>query len=100
MILADINEDVQVHPILTIFNQMGLAKVTTATHGTSRPNTHNRGQNPIDGIFISSNLLQGIKTGCFAFGEGIPSDHGAMWIDLSIMSLGWTALPAMASLTA
>jgi len=66
MILADINEDVRVHPILTIFNQMGLEEVATATHRTNRPNTHNHSQNPINGIFIPRDFLQGIKTGYLA----------------------------------
>jgi hypothetical protein len=43
--------------------------------------THHNGRHPIDGIFVS-NTLHPIKCGYLPFGD-FPSDHRAIWIDLT-----------------
>ena len=43
--------------------------------------THHNGQHPIDGIFVS-NTLHPIRCGYLPFGD-FPSDHRAIWIDLT-----------------
>jgi len=73
---------------------MGLVEATTALPGNLGPNTHNRGQTPINRIFIPQSLLNSIMAGYYAFGEGIPSDHQALWLDIPLTSLGWFNIPA------
>jgi len=89
IILVDINEDIQEEPILSTFWQMGLAETIIAQHGIQGPNTHNCGTNPINCIFISTTLIQAVTSGYLAFGEGIPSNHRAVWIDIPLAALGW-----------
>jgi len=72
---------------------MGLVEAVTSQHGQLGPNTHNRGTNPIDGIFIPPSLLTNVMSGYFAFGEGIPSNHRALWIDTPLAALGWFTVP-------
>jgi len=68
---------------------MGLQDAVTTQHGPSTPNTHNRGSTPIDGIFVPSNFIPAIYSGYLVFGEGIPSNHRAVWVDILIETLGW-----------
>jgi len=89
IVLADINEDIRLEPIPSSFRQMGLSEITLVQHGHQGPNTHNRGTMPIDGIFIPTSLIPAVRSGYFAFGEGIPSDHRAIWLDIPLATLGW-----------
>jgi len=93
IILADINEDIRTDPIRSTFQQMGLVDAVTGQHGQLGPNKHNRGTNPIDGIFIPIALLPNVSSGYFAFGEGIPSNHRTLWIDIPLAALGWFNVP-------
>jgi len=93
IILADINEDIQMEPITSAFRQVGLQEITITQHGNQGPNTYNWGTNPIDGIFIPTPLIQEVTSGYLAFGEGIPSDHWALWINIPIAALGWFTVP-------
>jgi len=68
-------------------------EVVTSQHGLCGPNTHNQGTNPIDCIFIPPLLLPKVTSGYFAFREGIPSDHRALWIDIPLAALGWFTVP-------
>jgi len=65
---------------------MGLVEAITGQHGLEGPNMHNCSTNPIDGIFV---LLPNVTSGYFAFGEGIPSNHRALWINIPLAALGW-----------
>jgi len=38
--------------------------------------------------------------GYFAFGEGIPSNHRALWIDIPLAALGWFTIPSSIPLKA
>jgi len=93
IVLADINEDIRTEPITSAFWQVGLREITTTQHGNQGPNTYNRGTNPIDGIFIPTQLIQEVTSGYLAFGEGIPSNHQALWLDIPIAALGWFTVP-------
>jgi len=93
IVLANINKDIRTEPITSAFWQMGLREIMTTQHGNQGPNTHNRGTNPIDGIFIPAQLIQEATLGYLAFGEGIPSDHWALWLDIPIAALGWFTVP-------
>jgi len=93
IILANINEDIKEELISTMFQQLGLSKVIIAQHRTHGPNIHNCSQKPIDGIFLPNHCIQTVQSGYFAFGEGIPSDHCAVWIDLLLAALGWFTTP-------
>jgi len=100
LILADINEDVRSDEIASTFRQMGLVEVVTSQHGHLGPNTHIRGTNPIDGIFIPPQMVLNVMSGYFAFREGIPSDHRALWIDIPLAVLGWFNGPELTPLKA
>jgi len=78
---------------------MGLSEVILLQHGVNGPNTHNHGQNPIDGIFLPTNLIQS-ASGHFAFGKGIPSNHQALWINQPLVVLGWFNTPELVPLRA
>jgi len=72
----------------------------TTQHGQDAPNTHNRGSAPIDGIFMPAQLIPNIRSGYLAFGEGIPSDHRLIWVDIPVAALGWLTPPEMVPLKA
>jgi len=50
--------------------------------------TYNQGTKPIDGIYVSPDLLLLIQGGYLAFNAGIPSNHRALWIDIPGSLLG------------
>ena len=60
-------------------HQLGLVEVITTKHEESSgiAPTYHGGQDPIDGIFVSSNVNI-VQAGCRPFGEA-PSDHRALW---------------------
>jgi len=93
IILTDISKDIREELILSTFRQMGLTETMLAQHGNQGPNTHNQGKMPINGIFIPTNLIQTVQSGYLAFGEGIPSDHRAIWIEVPLAALGWFNVP-------
>ncbi len=100
IILVDINEDVCLESISSKFQEMGLVEAITAIHGNTGPNTHNRGQHPIDGIFVPRQLVKSVMAGYYAFGKGIPSDHQVLWIDIPLDALGWFTIPSSVPLQA
>ena len=84
ILLADMNKNVCSSYIKNWCRQNNLTEIITKKHHQSigiSP-TYHRGSNPIDGIFISPNLKID-KCGYFPFGS-FPSDHRALWIDISI----------------
>jgi len=91
--LVDVNEDVWEDPVLAMATQTGLTDMVTTQHGDQAPNMHNQGSTPIDGIFVPTAFIPEIHSGYLAFGEGIPSDHRAVWIDIPIDMLGWFKNP-------
>ncbi len=100
IIMADMNDDVREDPVLSTVTNMGMNDAVTTQHGHTTPNTHNRGSAPIDGIFLPVNLLPTIQSGYLAFGEGVPSDHRLIWVDIPVEALGWLEPPEMVPLKA
>ena len=85
----DANEDVRAGDISHSFGKLGLRDAILGLHpDISPPATHNRNQNriPIDGIWITPGI-EIIFGGYGAFGDGCPSDHRALWIDISYSSI-------------
>jgi len=98
--LADINKDIQEENIDSTFQCMSLVEAVISQHTTHGPNTHNEGQNPIDGIFTPKDLVPSIKSRCYAFGEGICCNHYALWLNIPLLTLGWFSTSASAPLKA
>ena len=94
LILAgDWNEDVNVVQ-RKYFSALGIREVLLEKYGPA-PNTFEFGSKPIDGIFMSSTLdIQ--QGGYLPFGEGIQSDHRALWIDLSYTNAFGHTMPPLA----
>jgi len=78
---GDMNDDVRSQTIQQKMRLCGLVEGPT-THHRHPPATHNRGSLPIDGIFLPNALIDHCESGYLDFGEAIPSDHRAIWIDI------------------
>jgi len=78
---GDMNDDVRSQPIQQKMRLCGLVEGPTMHH-SHPPATHNRGSLPIDGIFLPNALIDHCESGYLDFGEAIPSDHRAIWIDI------------------
>jgi len=87
IIMADFNEDIRADPLRSFFSKFGMSVVHPTLHGAQLPTTHNRGTLPIDGIFIPDALIPMRRAGYLAFGEGAPSDHRAVWMDIPLALL-------------
>lgn len=85
VLMMDCNEDVEGENMSTWLNQIGLREgILNLHHQAPRQPTYQRGTVPIDGIFVS-NTLQLSAGGYMDFGS-FPSDHRAIWIDLTFSS--------------
>ena len=78
--------------------QLGIREVLLEKYG-SAPATYDRGSNPIDGIFMPTtlNIKQG---GYLSFGEGIISDHCALWVDITYRNAFGHNMPLIMQSTA
>jgi len=81
ILAADMNEDVRSLAIQDMLWAVGLVDGPTTLHA-SPPVTYNRRTNPIDGIFLPSNLVDHCDSGYLAFSTAVPSDHRALWLDI------------------
>jgi len=88
IVLTDFNEDVQLPWIWQFFANINLIEAISTITGSPPMATYNRGTMPIDGIYVSPDLLPLIKGGYLAFDAGIPSNHRALWIDIPGRILG------------
>ena len=89
----DLNDDVRTTTITKPLTDLGLVELITSKHGNNTPSTHNRGVVPIDGVFVST-TLRDVKCGYLPFGDGIPSDHRGLWLDVPYtMAFGHDVLP-------
>ena len=98
----DANEDVRTGEINTSFRNLGLRDAILDLHaGSSPPATHNRNQNrtPIDGLWTTPGLHVTFG-GYGAFGDGCPSDHRSLWIDINYSSIFGSALEPLRHPTA
>jgi hypothetical protein len=86
--MMDVNEDVRAAPIQTFLDDLGMREVILERHGKlTAPNTHLRGSNSIDGIFVTSSLKI-VNGGYAAFDQGVTgkrSDHRCLWIDIHMV---------------
>ena len=73
----DANEDVRTGKLAKAFRDEGLIEICTTSHGQNGPTTYDRGQRPIDGIFVTSTLMAS-RCGYLPF----EFDHRALWIDI------------------
>jgi len=62
--------------------KFGLYDVCSTLHGFSLPVTHNCSTLPIDRIFAPAALIPLCCTGYLNFGEGVLSNHRAIWMDI------------------
>jgi len=81
IVVADMNEDVRSPSVQGMLRTVGLVDGPTYHHNRP-PATHNCGSLPIDGIFVPMTLVDQCTTGYLTFGEALPSDHRALWLDL------------------
>jgi len=88
IVLTDFNDDVRLPWIRKFFGNMNLVEALTNLTGLPSTATHNRGSNPINGIYVSTGLLLSLTGGYLAFDAAIPSDHWALWIDIPGTILG------------
>ena len=70
-----------------------LRNITDDISGHHSPATQHRGTYPIDGIFIS-NTIQPQRRGFLPFGE-FPSDHRAIWVDISFDNVFGHKIPKL-----
>jgi len=84
IVVADFNEDVRSPELKQFFRQFDLIEALTELNQGRPPATHNRGSKPIDGIFIPANLLHHSCGSYLNFGNGVPSDHRAVWLELPL----------------
>jgi len=81
IVSGDMNDNVRSQKIQQKLRSSRLVEGLTTQHRLP-PATHNCGSLPIDGIFLPSALLDHCELGYLEFGEAIPSDHRALWIDI------------------
>ena len=80
--MMDLNEDISSDAITQHFNSLHLHEAILTKHKDDHEiaSTYNRGNKPIDGIFISDHLSI-TEGGYLPFGEAI-SDHRGIWITI------------------
>jgi len=79
---VDANEDIKGTTTQKHLRCMGLVEAITFLHKEIPPPTHQCGQSPINGIFVSPILLDGARGGYLAFDEGLGSHHRGLWMDI------------------
>jgi len=82
IIATDSNKDICSDTLQTFFSQFGLSDVCSTLHGSFLPATQNHGTLPMDGIFAPAALIPMCHAGYLAFGEGVLSNHQALWINI------------------
>jgi len=84
LVLTDFNDDIGSSLARSWAGKLGLVEAVTWLNNADAPPTFCRGSRPIDGIFAAPQLLERAAGGYFGFGEGIPSDHRTIWVDLDL----------------
>jgi hypothetical protein len=80
----DAKEDIHTGATAEFFQALGMKEATLSWHPRkSPPATYNRNRQrqPIDGIWVTPGLKPA-GAGYCAFGDGCPSDHRVLWINL------------------
>ena len=91
ILMGDFNTDVTQRKFREKFEATGLNEIFSRQHG-SPPNTYYRGTLPIDGIFVSSDIIP-TRCGYTAFDWGMYSDHRLLWLDINSDDLFGTLHP-------
>jgi len=81
ILLTDFNDDITLQQARQWVGKLGLVEAVTWLNTNDAPPTFQRGSRPIDGIFAAPQLLERAAGGYLAFGEAVPSDHRAIWVD-------------------
>jgi len=84
LLLMDYNDDIESPTVRQWAAQLGLVEAITYLHPTGAPPTYQHGSRPIDGIFAAPQLLAQAAGGYLSFGDAVPSDHRAIWLDLHL----------------
>jgi len=87
LIMLDINKDMKGLTTKQKIKTMGLVEAITTLHKSKPPPTHQRGQDPIDGIFLSPSLLEGTQGGYLEFDSRLGSDHRGLWLNIPKVAL-------------
>jgi len=82
VIMADMNEAVTAPDLKKFCQSLQLEEAISFIHGRATVATHQRGSKPIDGIYVSRELLPDLEGGFLPFGTATHSDHRPVWIDL------------------
>ena len=84
VLMMDCNTDIQETQFRSWLQEIGLEDGIMDHEHPIMPATYHRGSKPIDGIFMSPSL-QATKKGFLQFGF-FPSDHRALWLDLTLQN--------------
>ena len=86
ILMIDLNDDITNSRATTKLTSIGLRETITHRHSDESPfSTCNKGSRPIDGIFTSS-TIHITKGGYLPFTQ-FPTDHRALWIDITMDNL-------------
>ena len=86
ILMIDLNDNVTSSNAANRLTSLGLRESITRRHSDDTPlRTCNKGSRPIDGIFTSS-TIQITKGGYLPFTH-FPTDHRALWIDITMSNL-------------
>jgi len=91
IVMANFNKDIWSAVLQTQFLELGLDVVFTSLHGKQAPATQNCQSLPIDGIFLPCDIIPYCQGGYLDFGNGVPSDHRVIWLDIPSMYICPTA---------
>jgi len=83
----DFNDDVESPPTRRWVASLGLVEAITWLHPQGVPPTFQQGSQPIDGIFVAPQLLDMATGRYLSFGNAVPIDHRAIWLDLSLPAI-------------
>ena len=98
ILTVDANQDVRTPSLQKEMEKRGMSEVFLSAHGEKLPPTCS-GSLPIDGIFATGDLRI-MKCGYLGFGEGVFSDHRALWADIDTASLYDNNTPLMMNVKA
>jgi len=87
LLLTDFNDDATAPWVKRWVANLGMVEALTFLSPETAPQTYQRGVHPIDGIFAAPQLLEKPAGGYLSFGDTIPSDHQAIWVDLHLLEV-------------